>query len=100
MADDETTGLIEVPSDETDEVHVVEEPKTDDGTRTEEDRVIQTLFPTEMAGVERQSGAVESLQEFTGHPDLQELDQDKVLVLDKLATGSSKGLLKAKKASQ
>ena len=103
LADDdtsETVGLIEVPTDQSVEVTSSDEPKTDDGSNTEEERVLQTLFPTEMGGVESQSGAVESLNDFTGHPDLQELNQDEVLVLDNLATGGSKSLLKLKKASQ
>jgi len=67
---------------------------------SEEDRIIQTALPTQMGGIESQSGMAESLNDFTGHPDLQELNQDEVLVLDSLATSSSKGLLKLKKASK
>lgn len=97
----EQDGLIEVPAGPIDDSVVINlEPKTDDGMMSEEDRIIQTALPTQMAGIESQSGIVESLNDFTGHPDLQELNQDEVLVLDNLATGNSKGLLKLKKASK
>jgi len=97
----EQDGLIEVPAGPLDDsVVIFNEPKTDDGIISEEDRIIQTALPTQMGGIESQSGMVESLNDFTGHPDLQELNQDEVLVLDNLASGSSKGLLKLKKASK
>lgn len=97
----EEDRLIEVPAGPGDDtVMIINEPKADDGIMSEEDRVFQTVLPTQIGGVESQSGMVESLNDFTGHPDLQELNQDEVLVLDGLASGSSKGLLKLKKASK
>jgi len=93
-------GLIAVPVGTLDEPVVIFNDTKDDGIISEEDRIIQTAFPTDVAGVERQSGIAESLNDFTGHPDLQDLKQDEVLALDNLAEGDSKGLLKLKKASK
>jgi len=93
-------GLIAVPVGTLDEPVVIYNDTKDDGIISDEDRIIQTAFPTDVAGVERQSGIAESLNDFTGHPDLQDLKQDEVLALDNLAAGGSKGLLKLKKASK
>jgi hypothetical protein len=97
----EQQTLVEVPTGPLDEtVDIINEPKQDDSVISEEDRVIQTALPTAIGGIESQSGMAESLNDFTGHPDLQDLDQDEVLALDNLASGSSKGLLKLKKAGK
>ena len=105
-----TTGqdsLIAMPAGPIDDavrldetVVIFNEPKKDDGMLDLQDRIVQTVLPTQMGGIESQSGVAESLNDFTGHPDLQELDQDEVLMLDNLATSSSKGLLKLKKTSE
>ncbi|GEM_PF-1926336 len=97
---EEQGGLIAVPVGTLDEPVVIFNDTKDDGMISEEDRIIQTAFPTDVAGVERQSGIAESLNDFTGHPDLQDLKQDEVLALDNLAEGDSKGLLKLKKVSK